>query len=131
MEHVLLAYTEVWSEPDAERRKELIRTCWSEESEIFGPGYYFKGSSDVLAEIERFQKQKPGFRVVLTSGFDVHTNWARFTFALLGPDGALVDEGWDLVELGRDGRIRKVVSFWGQLPTAPSPDRRLFGVSGR
>ena len=120
MEQVLRAYVAVWSEPDPGRREELLGRCWSEESEVIGPGYYFKGRRAVLAEIERFQRQEPGFRVALTSGFDTHTNWARFTFALLGPNGASVNDGWDFVEFGPEGRIRRVVSFWGQLPAPPT-----------
>jgi uncharacterized protein YndB with AHSA1/START domain len=87
MEHVLRAYAELWSEPDGARREELLDLCWSEESEIVGPGYHFKGKKSVLAEAARFQKDEPGHRIVLTSAFDWHGNWARFTFALLAPDG--------------------------------------------
>ena len=119
MDQVPLAYTAVWNEPDASRRTELLRLCWSEDSEIIGPGYYFKGTQAVLDEVARFQRQEPGHRVVLTSGFDVHGNWARFTFTLLGPDGASLNEGWDLLEFAPDRRIARVVSFWGSLPPAP------------
>jgi len=119
MEQVLRAYTEVWSEPDPARREELLMRCWSEDSEIIGPGYYFKGTRAVLAEVERFQRHERGSTIVLTSAFDAHTNWVRFTFALLGPDGATVNEGWDIVELAADGRIARVVSFWGALPQVP------------
>ena len=55
MEQVLRAYAEFWSESDAERREELLDSCWSEESEIVGPGYFFKGKKAVLAEAARFQ----------------------------------------------------------------------------
>lgn len=116
IDRVLAAYTAVWSEPDAARREALLKSCWSEDSEIVGPGYAFKGTQAVLAEAARFQAQEPGARVVLTSGFDAHGRWARFTFALLGPDGGVANEGWDLVELAADGRIARVISFWGPLP---------------
>ena len=116
MEHVLRAYAELWSEPEGARREELLDLCWSEESEIIGPGYHFKGKKSVLAEATRFQKDEPGHRIVLTSAFDWHGNWARFTFALLAPDGSTLNEGWDVVQFAEDGRICRVVTFWGQLP---------------
>ena len=116
MAHVLQAYADFWSEPEATRRKELVDVCWSEESEIFGPGYYFKGKKAVLAEASRFQNSEPGHRIVLTSGFDIQGSLARFTFALLGPDGNTLNEGWDVVQLSDGGRIRKVITFWGKLP---------------
>ena len=116
IDRVLAAYAAIWSEPDAARREALLKSCWSEDSEIAGPGYAFKGTQAVLAEAARFQAQEPGARVVLTRGFDAHGRWARFTFALLSPDGGVANEGWDLVELAADGRIARVISFWGPLP---------------
>jgi hypothetical protein len=119
LEPVILAYAAVWNETDASRQQELLKTCWTESSEIIGPGYYFKGTADVLAEISRFQRLEPGSRLVLTSGFDIHHNWARFSFALQTPDGTLANEGWDLVEVAADRHIARVISFWGKLPPIP------------
>ena len=115
MKHLLRAYTDLWSEPDAARREELLDRCWSEEAEIIGPGYRFKGKKSVLAEAARFLRDEPDHRIVLTSGFDCHGSWARFTFALLAPDGQIMNEGWDVVQFGEDGRISRVITFWGQL----------------
>jgi hypothetical protein len=124
MDRVLQAYADFWCEPDVGRQRELVDACWSEESEIFGPGYYFKGKKAVLAEAQRFQKSEPGHRIVLTSNFDTHGCWARFTFALLRPDGNLLNEGWDVVQLAEDGLIAKVITFWGKLPPfSASPER--------
>lgn len=128
MDQTLQAYVELWSEPDAGRREALVRACLKDDAEIIGPGYRFKGHQAVLDEVVRFLRADPGFRPVLTSGFDAHDGWGRFTFALLDPAGQIVNEGWDLVELGGDGRIAKVISFWGQLPPVPEhfPERVLF-----
>jgi len=114
----LLAYTRAWSEPNMEVVKNLLAICWSEESEIIGPGYYFKGTAAVLSEIERYHKEQPDQKVILTSGFDSHGSWSRFAIAVIKPDGSTRHEGWDIVEHGSGGKIRRVVSFWGQLPTA-------------
>jgi len=119
VESVLRAYVEVWSEPDATRREALLRICWSEDSEILGPGYYFMGPRAVLDEVARFQRDDPGFRPVLTSGFDSHDQGVRFSIAVLDPEGTVVSQGWDVVEFAPGGRIARVITFWGELPQIP------------
>lgn len=109
------AYVAVWSEPDAGRRADLLRQCWTEQSEIIGPGYCFKGRQAVLDEAARFHRDQPGFRAVATSAFDRHGRWVRFTIAMVDPQGEVVHEGWDVVELDAEGRIARVVTFWGRL----------------
>ncbi len=113
----LLAYTQAWSEPDMEVVKSLLSSCWTQESEIIGPGYYFKGPSAVIKEIERFHKEQPGYKAIMTSGFESHGNWTRFTIAMVKPDGSRGHEGWNIVEHDAEGRIRRVVTFWGPLPS--------------
>ena len=132
IEAVLRAYFEVRSHPEPARREELLRVCWTEDSAIIGPGYYFKGTRAVLEEIARFQLADPGARPVLSSGFDAHGRWARFSFVLLDANDAEVNEGWDLVEFREDGKIHRVVSFWGKLPPTPAdwPERLLPSAGG-
>lgn len=113
----LLAYVRAWSEPDMEVAKALLSSCWTQDSEIVGPSYYFKGIAAVLNEIERFHTKQPGYRAIMTSGFDTHGCWTRFTIAMLNPDGTRGQDGWDIVEQDGEGRIRKVVTFWGPLPS--------------
>jgi hypothetical protein len=44
----------------------------------------------------------------------------RFGIAVVDPSGAKVQEGWDVVELDAQQKIRRVVTFWGVLPPVPS-----------
>jgi len=111
----LLAYVRAWSEPNTEVAKALLSSCWTEESEIIGPGYYFKGTRAVLDEIERFHTDQPGHKAIMTSGFDTHGYWTRFTIATVGPDGTRGHEGWDVVEQDTEGKVRRVITFWGPL----------------
>ncbi len=110
------AYTRAWTEPDPEVVRELVSRCWTEESEIIGPGYYFKGRKAVLDEIARFHREQSDYKVIMTSGFDTHGVWTRFTIAMVKPDGSRGHEGWDVVEQDSEGKIRRVISFWGPLP---------------
>jgi hypothetical protein len=109
------AYCALWSEPDPQRQSELLRICWTEDSEIIGPGYHFKGTSEVLEELARFLRDEPGHRAVRTSNFDQHGIWIRFTIALLDTAGQVVHQGWDIIELRPDLKIARVITFWGTL----------------
>ena len=112
----LVAYIGAWSEKDISLVKALLSSCWTEESEIIGPGYYFQGTTAVLDKIQRFHNEQPGHKASLTSGFDTHGAWTRFTIAMVKPDGTRGHEGWDILEQDNEGKIRRVVTFWGPLP---------------
>jgi len=99
--------------------RSLIADCLGADAEIIGPGYRLRGHRAVEAEVARFLKNEPGVRLALTSGFDSHDGWVRFTFELLDPSDHTVNQGWDLVHLQADGKIGQVITFWGSLPPPP------------
>jgi hypothetical protein len=115
-EAVLLAYAALWSEPDRGRRTQLIETALAADALIVGPGFELRGHAAIDQEAARFLRQEPGLRVVATTGFDAHHEVVRFGIAIVQPDGDVALEGIDVVEFGADGRIRRVLTFWGPLP---------------
>ena len=119
-EAVLLAYAALWAEADRPRRELLLQQCLSPDAQIIGPGYHIEGHAAISQEVERFHRDEPGVRAVLASGFILHSHWARFRVALVDPAGAVVAEGEDVVELGVDGRLVKVLTFWGAVPPVPA-----------
>jgi GNAT superfamily N-acetyltransferase len=114
----LRVYESLWAETDPTRCAGLIARCLAENIEIIGPGYRLVGRAAVAAEVVRFHRERPGSKALMASGIDAHSGWARFEVKVVNGQGATVDEGWDVVEFGTDGRIRRVVSFWGPLPRA-------------
>ena len=117
---VLKAYAAVWSEADPMRREALMTKSLSSDAEVMGPGFRFKGYQEISREVDRFLRHDPGARPVVASGIATHHNWARFAIAMLDADGKQVAQGEDIVELGADGRIVKVLTFWGALPPVPA-----------
>jgi hypothetical protein len=120
VEQVVLAYAALWSEPDEPRQRELMERSLTPEAQIFGPGYQFTGHSAIAAEVQRFHKEYAGTRAVLASGIDSHHNIARFAVAIVQPDGSIPHEGEDIAFFATDGRIEKVLTFWGALPAIPA-----------
>ena len=119
VEEVLQAYAAIWSEADAASREALMAKSLTPEAEVVGPGYHFKGYQAISAEVERFLTHDPGSRAVLASGFLMHDNLVRFAVAMVSAQGRVVAEGEDIVEIGADGRIVKVLTFGGALPPIP------------
>lgn len=49
-------------------------------------------------------------------GVDTHHGHLRFAWELVGPDGQVAVAGVDVGELAEDGRLRRIVGFFGDLP---------------
>lgn len=119
VEEVLHAYAAIWSEPDAARREVLLAQSLLGDAEVIGPGFRFKGHRAISAEVERFLHHDPGSRPVFASGYVAHHDVARFAVAMVNQHGVVVAEGEDIVEFAADGRIARVLTFWGALPPVP------------
>jgi hypothetical protein len=57
----------------------------------------------------------PGRSVDMTSGVDVTDAGLRFSWAMHNGDEVEL-EGMDFVELAPDGRIQRIIGFFGPLP---------------
>jgi hypothetical protein len=119
VERIVLAYAAIWSDPDPKRQRELIAESLTEHARILGPGYQFIGHAAIAAEVQRFNRERPGARAVLASGIDAHHHTARFAVAMVDPGGAVAHEGEDVVLFAADGRIELVLTYWGALPPPP------------
>jgi hypothetical protein len=63
----------------------------------------------------------PGGRIERTSAIDAHHGWARFGWRMALADGTTLPEGIDFAEIGEDGKLRRVVGFFGALrPRKPT-----------
>jgi SAM-dependent methyltransferase len=124
VKEVLRAYGAVWSERDPAARMALLEQCLVEDAEVIDPDYRLCGRQAVSDDVERFHRETPSFRAALKSGFDAHDGWVRFAVAVLDGDGKVVREGLDVVELADDGRIARVITFWGDLPPVPRDARQ-------
>lgn len=117
----MVPYLEAFAEADPARRLALLRESMTPDAEIWGPKQVFAGYAEISAKIEGFHRNWPGCRLVIASGPNVFLDTARFAGAIVGPDGAPRAVGESMVELARDGRIRRVVPWWEPPPPLP-PD---------
>lgn len=113
IDRVVDGYFAMWNETDAERRRELIASTWAPEAGYVDPLLEAAGAAGLDTMVDAVHEQFPGHRFQLTSSIDTHHDRARWSWALVGPDGGQpVVAGVDVARLAPDGRLREVVGFF-------------------
>ena len=114
------AYGAAWNETNESKRRALLEQSWADGGVYTDPQSHVEGREALLALIAGFQQQAPGARIVATSGVDSHHGKLRFTWKMAGADGTTIIEGIDFGELAPDGRIQRIVGFFGPPPPMSS-----------
>lgn len=117
LESVIDTYCAAWSDPDPARRRELLGSAFAEGATYTDPTVHAAGVDELLTHIGAVVARRPGAEVVRTSRVDAHHNLARFAWRVVLADGTALPEGLDLAELSSDGRIGRIVGFFGPLAT--------------
>ena len=115
MDAIIETYDRAWNTPDAEERRELLRAALTDDCELVEPRGRFAGREAIVERINGFSDRFPGARVDITTKVDEHNNLARYGWRILDADGAFVLDGIDVVERAADGRLRRIVMFFGSL----------------
>lgn len=119
VERLIDAYCAAWNEPDAAKRAALLDAVWSPGAAYTDPRAHAVGVGQLSAHIDRILERRPGARVVRTSAVDEHHGLVRFAWRVIEADGTELPEGIDFAELAPDGRIARIIGFFG--PLAPRP----------
>jgi len=109
------AYGAAWNEPDATRRAELLDTSWATDGTYLDPMGRADGRDALAAHIAGFQSTMPGHTIETVSGVDAHDGTFRFAWEMRNADGVAL-EGMDYGEFDDDGRISRIVGFFGPFP---------------
>ena len=112
---IVQAYAAAWLELAEENRRELLARAWADDGTYTDPMRHLHGRDALNQTIANFQQQRPGNRIVVTSGVDHHHDMVRFGWTWYGADGSTIMEGVDFGELASDGRLRRIVGFFGPL----------------
>ena len=110
-------YFDLWNETDPDRRAELLRAVFTDDGRHVDPLADVRGHAELAAMMGGVHEQFPGHVFTRTSEVDAHHDVVRYTWRLAGPDGTVVVDATDVVELAEDGRFRTVSAFFG----APTP----------
>ncbi len=119
LERLVGDYCAAWSEPDPARRREILSRAWADDGAYTDPTVHAAGREELVAHIGRALAQyPPGARVERTSSVDAHHGVLRFAWHMVLPDGTALPEGIDFGELAPDGRLSRIVGFFGALRPA-------------
>ena len=113
---VVELYGEAWHEPDDEARMALLERAWAPDGVYCDPRATVQGRDAVAAHLGAFQERMPGHSIVITTGVDEHDGWLRFGWRMLGAEGEPVLDGIDIGVLDADGRLKRIVGFFGPWP---------------
>lgn len=112
----VLSYFAAWNETGALPRMALLERCWADDGVYLDPNVLLKGRTALFNHIGNKQVERPGAKIELMSGVDLHHDVVRFLWRLARTDGSLGDISIDFGELDSAGRLKKVVGFFGDAP---------------
>jgi hypothetical protein len=115
VDEVVQAYGQAWLELNDETRRQLLAQAWADDGIYTDPLRHLEGRDALNQAIAGFQQRRPGERIVLTSNADCHHDVLRFAWRWYGADGSTIMDGTDFGELASDGRLRRIVGFFGSL----------------
>src|SRR3954469_6247732 len=98
---VVDTYLEAWNETDAEARRSLVASTWTDDGTYLDPLMAGAGVDEITAMIGAAQARFPGHRFELSAGPDAHNDVARFAWQLVGDDGPVAG-GADFATLAAD-----------------------------
>jgi hypothetical protein len=117
-DETVAAYAAAWNEQDEDARRSLLERSWADDGVYTDPTGRAEGRAALVQHIGGFHSRMPGNRIELASGIDEHQGLLRFTWRMLGADGVVLLDGMDFGELDGDGRLTRIVGFFGPFPAA-------------
>jgi hypothetical protein len=117
MDATIAAYDRAWNEPSAEGRRKLLESALTEDAELIEPRGRFSGRAAVIDRIIAFAERFHGATVNIMTNVDEHNGFARYGWQMRDADGKPMLDGIDVVERAQDGKLRRIVMFFGPLGT--------------
>jgi hypothetical protein len=115
LEALIPTYCAAWNEPDPGTRRRLLDPVWGEGATYTDPTVHLAGVQALVDHITAVQARRPGARIEMTSVLDTHHGLCRFAWHCVLADGTALPEGIDFAELGADGRLARIIGFFGPL----------------
>jgi hypothetical protein len=115
---VIETYDRAWNASDPDERRRLLEAALTDDCELIEPRGRFLGRTAIFERISGFSERFPGARVDVTTHVDGHNGFARYGWRITDRDGTLLLDGIDVVERAADGKLHRVIMFFGELVSA-------------
>ena len=112
----VLDYVAAWNEPDVATRLQILERCWVEDAGYVDPNVELQGRAALCEHITKVHAGRPGARIEMMSGVDLHHNVVRFLWRLVRADGGFGEMSIDFGEVGATGKLTKIAGFFGEAP---------------
>ena len=110
-------YAAAWNEADTTHRDALLAACWADNGIYVDPNVEILGRENLSRHIAKVQMGRPGAHLEFMSGIETHHNVLRFPWRLVHADATFGDTSIDVGEIGPDGRLIKMIGFFGPPPS--------------
>ncbi len=114
-ERLIARYCDAWNEPDPVRRRDVLGRVWEETGTYTDPNVHLSGREALVDYIGVVLERYPGSRITGTSRVDAHHGLARFAWRRILADGTPLPEGLDVAEVTSDGKLSRMIGFFGAL----------------
>jgi hypothetical protein len=111
-------YLAVWNETDPAARRAAAQEVFADDVRYVDPLAAVEGLDALTGLIGAVQQQFPGYVFTPAGPVDAHHDQGRFTWHLARPGEEPPVIGFDVADLGPDGRIRQVLGFIDKAPAA-------------
>jgi hypothetical protein len=115
LDETVKVYCDAWGEGDVDRRRAMLERAWATEGTYTDPVSHVEGRDALSKRITAFLEKFPGAKIVPSSHADLHHDVLRFTWRLVSADGKTLNEGIDFGEIAKDGRLKRIVGFFGPI----------------
>ena len=113
-----MLYCAAWSTAARATRDQLLERIWADGGTYLDKGNTRADGRAALSDaIGRMAQRYPGAHFQCSRP-QAHHDVMRFAWILRGRGNAEMLNGMDFAELAADGRIRRIVGFFGPLPSA-------------
>ena len=108
-------HLEAYALDDAARRDALVASAWNADGELLDPPLEGHGHAEISALADVVLTHYAGHKFVRTTAVDAHHGFARYGWDLSASDGTVAVSGIDVVQFDEEGKLLRVVGFFGPL----------------
>ncbi len=105
-------YFTAWNEPDASKRAQILAECVADDVQVADPYAFFAGRQALVEHITNALRFMPGAMLERTAEPQLVHDSVRVPWRVRMPDGATAATGVNVLQLGADGAVQRVLGFW-------------------
>lgn len=113
----LLAMMAMWNERDLSKVRGQLEAIMTPDVEFCDPLHHIHGLDAFEAMVRQFRADYPRAELSRTTKIDHHHDRYRYKW-LIVQDGKTVLPGFDVAQIGADGKIKRIDGFFGPLAKA-------------